>query len=94
MSSTETITAMLAITYNSKQIEEVLLSGKTASVDDLTQIIGRLLIEDVPASMDSFQLFDGEGNLIGPPVYQKTLIASLPEESNTGVSFKEAEDDN
>jgi hypothetical protein len=79
---------MLAITYNTKQIEEVLLGGKTASVEDFTQIIGRLLVEDVPASMDSFQLFDGEGNLIGAPVYQKTLITEV-QDSNTSVTLGE-----
>ena len=69
-----------------------MLGGKTASVEDFTQIIGKLLIEDVPASMDSFQLFDGEGNLIGPPVYQKTLMAEVPK-SNTGVTNEGEKDE-
>lgn len=77
MSLPKSITAMLAVTYETQQIIDVLYGGDTPDKQSLLKAVAGLVELDFPQSLASVQYFDDEGNLVEKPIVKIDLVESM-----------------
>jgi len=74
MSLPKSVTAMLAITYETQQVVDVIFSGDTPEKDKFINGIAGLVALDFPKSLGDVNYFDEHGDLIEKPTIKLNLV--------------------
>lgn len=77
MSLPKSVTAMLAITYETKQVVDVIFKGDTPERDKFINGIAGLVALDFPQSLGDVNYFDENGDIIEKPTIKLNLVGSL-----------------
>ena len=92
MSLPKSVTAMLAITYETQQVLDVIFKGDTPEKDKFINGIAGLVALDFPQSLGDVNYFDEHGDLIEKPTIKLNLVGSVEDFEAYSNKYDKAED--
>ena len=92
MSLPKSVTAMLAITYETQQVVDIIFNGNTPERDKFINGIAGLVALDFPQSLGDVNYFDEHGDLIEKPTIKLNMVGSLEDFEAYSNKYDKGED--